>query len=67
MAEGGDIIIKGGSVQLDFNDDYYPKENGRLNEKQNITRIQITGDVKYDSNDHPEGLHCTITVTCKTA
>jgi hypothetical protein len=65
MAEGGDIIIKGGSVQLDFNDSYYPKEKGRLNEKQNITRIQITGDVTYDSKDHPEGLRCTITVTCR--
>ncbi len=66
MAEGGDIIIKGGSVELDFNDDYYPKDTLRRNEKQKITRIQITGDVKYDSNDHPEGLHCDITVTCKT-
>jgi hypothetical protein len=67
MAEGGDIIIRGGSVQLDFNDDYYPEGKGRLNEKQKITRIQITGDVKYDSDDHPEGLRCNITVTCKTA
>lgn len=42
MADGGDIIIRGGSVQLDFNDDVYPKDNGRRNENQKITRIQIT-------------------------
>ena len=66
MAEGGDIIIKGGSVELDFNDDYYPKDKLRRNETQQIIRIQITGDVQYDSNDHPEGLRCDITVTCKT-
>ena len=65
MADGSDIIIKGGSVEIDFNDEYYPKEKGRRNETQKIIRVRITGDISYDSDDHPEGMSCEITVTCR--
>ena len=65
MADGSDIIIKGGSVEVDFNDEYYPKEKGRRNETQKIIRVRITGDISYDSDDHPGGLSCEITVTCR--
>jgi hypothetical protein len=57
MANGSDIIIKGGSVDIDFDDEKYPKEPGKpRNHKgndQTITRVTVADEnntVKYDSN-----------------
>ena len=57
MANGGDIIIKGGSVDIDFDDEKYPKEPDKpRNHKGNdlkITRVTVEDEnntMKYDSN-----------------
>jgi hypothetical protein len=66
---GNDIIIKGGTVELEFKDDVYRKVSGDptkyRNANKKITRVVITGDISYDSQDHPNGLKCEITATCK--
>ncbi|HBB90075.1 MAG TPA: hypothetical protein DC047_20935 [Blastocatellia bacterium] len=58
MANGGDIIIKGSSVDIDYDDTKYPKEAGKpRNHKasdQTITRVTVedgNNTVKYDSNN----------------
>lgn len=65
----GDIIIKGGSVDLVYNEDLYPKNakdpHSHLNERGKITRVVITGDISYDSGDYPEGLRCEIKAITK--
>ena len=68
MADGGDIIIRGGSVDLDYDDAVYPKESGnprKHNAKdKKIRQITVTdnGKILYDSGDHPGGLGFTISV-----
>jgi hypothetical protein len=67
---GSDIIIKGGSVDLSYDEATYPKNNGdpksHKNPNKKITRVTIeNGGLSYDSGDHPGGLTCTIKVTCK--
>ena len=72
MANGGDIIIKGGSVDIDFDEAKYPKEFGRpRNHKaddQTITRVTVedaASNVKYDSNgDTADKTNWTIHVYC---
>lgn len=69
VGNGGDIIIKGGSVELEFDDKVYPKNpsspNHHGNPSRKITRVVITGDLTFDSGEHPEGLKCLITAFCK--
>ena len=68
-SNGSDIIIKGGSVEVDFDGNVYPPVSGSSrkhgNSGKKITRIEITGDVTFDSGDHPGGLTCEIKTTCK--
>lgn len=69
MANGGDIIIKGSSVDIDYDEAVYPKDPGNpkkhKNQNKKITRVLITGDISFDSGDHPSGLVCEITTFCK--
>jgi hypothetical protein len=69
MANGNDIIIKGGSVDLDYDESIYakdPKEpRNHRNPDKKITRVVITGDINYDSNDYPAGIRCEIKVSCR--
>ena len=70
MANGGDIIIKGGSCDLIFNDSMYPQDPAdpkkhTNKDKQKVTRVQITGDITLDTGDVPSGIKCVITATCK--
>jgi len=69
MANGGDIIIKGGSVDLDYDEAVYPKDpsNPKKHKNQNkkVTRVTITGDITFDSGDHPNGITCEITTFVK--
>lgn len=69
MANGADIIIKGGSVELEFDDAVYPKEPGSPKKHKNngkkITRVVITGDIAFDSGDQPNGISCEIRASCK--
>ena len=71
MANGGDIIIKGGSVDLTFDDDVYKKDDPskpkkHRNSNGKITKIVVVdenGAEKCNSGDSPSGLKWTITVT----
>lgn len=66
--DGADIIIKGGSVDLIYDETYYPcdPENPKKHTNSNgkLTRIVITGDVTYDSGEYPNGLQCEIKTSC---
>jgi hypothetical protein len=72
MANGADIIIKGSSVDIDYDEDKYPKEAGKpRNHKasdQIITRVTVEDEnnaVTYDSNnDTADPSHWRIHVYC---
>jgi hypothetical protein len=68
-ANGTEIIIKGGSVEVEFDGNTYTQDpaNPRKHKNQNkkITRVVITGEISFDSGDVPSGLDCKITATCK--
>jgi hypothetical protein len=66
----GDIIIKGGSVELNFAESIYSKTSDPLvykNDGRKITRIVITGEISFDSGEHPDGLRCEVTATTAPA
>lgn len=73
MADGGgEIIIKGGSVNVQFDDSVYkkdpsdPKKHENANRK--ITRIVVVdenGGERFNSGDSPSGLKWTIAVSTK--
>jgi len=72
MANGGDIIIRGGSVDIDFDNVFYPSETGKRshkNDKQTITQVTVedqNGTSKYDSaKDGADASTWTIRVYCK--
>lgn len=68
---GGDIIIKGTSVQVTFDSDIYQKDpndpGSYKNDTRKITRVRVedeNGRSLYDSGDN-DGLKWTITVSTK--
>jgi hypothetical protein len=69
MANGGDIIIKGSSVDLNYDEGVYPRDSSdrkkHKNQNMKVTRVLITGDINFDSGEHPSGLRCEITTFCK--
>ena len=70
MSNGsGDIIIKGGSVEVQFDESIYSKDpsypNRHVNSSKKITRVRISGDINYDSGELPDGIKCVITTSCK--
>jgi len=69
MSNGSDIIIKGGSVEVHFDDDVYEQDpqNPRRyqNEDKKIVRVVITGDISFDSGAKSDGLQCEIVVSCR--
>ncbi len=66
---GGDIIIKGGSVELTFNQDHYKKKDKKLkHETAEIEQIIIEGDENfgnYDSRKQSVKFTGTIKILCK--
>ena len=73
MANGGDIIIKGGSVDIDFDDNVYKKEatkpRNHQARDQAITRVTVEdagGGPIYDSDDEAgaDTSRWTVTVYC---
>lgn len=69
MANGADIIIKGGSVDINYDEAVYPTDPNdhkkHKNQNKKITQVTITGDINFDSGDHPNGVTCDITIRCK--
>jgi hypothetical protein len=73
MADGGgsgDIIIKGGSVKISFDDSLYLKEtpdpSSHKHQTRKITRVQVDdeeGKSRYDSGSDDSGLIWTIKVS----
>lgn len=68
----GDIIIKGGSVQILFDRALYqqdpsdPKKYSHQGRKiERITIMDEMGSPMFTSGDHPDGLKWTIEIRCK--
>ena len=69
---GGEIIIKGGSVNIQFAESLYKKDPSDPKKHENANR-RITGIVivdengaeQFNSGDKPNGLKWTITVSTK--
>jgi hypothetical protein len=69
MSNGtADIIIKGGSAEVNFDDSIYQQDpqnpNRYQNQNKKIVRIVITGDRSFDSGFKAAGYQCEITVSC---
>ena len=67
-----DIVVKGGSVELIYDETRYPKKTGDLKVRHNkevkINRIIVKDEadaVVYDTQAHPEGLLFTVEVQCR--
>jgi hypothetical protein len=70
MANGGDIIIKGGSVDIQYDDTLYVKEGqwSHINLNKRITRITIVdegGKTVFDSGVNASGLPWEIKAHCE--
>ena len=70
MANGSDIIIKGGSVNVQFDDTIYRKEGSwdHINLEKLMTRITVVdenGRSLFDSSESVEGLKWEIRAFCQ--
>ena len=69
MANGNDIIIRGGSVDLEYDEGVYPKDSSdprkHKNDNRKVTRVVITGDINYDSGEQANGLKCEVRISCR--
>jgi hypothetical protein len=70
MANGGDIIIKGGSVDIQYDDLLYLKEGlwSHKHLSKKITRITVvneSGTTVYDSGVNSNGLRWEIKAHCE--
>jgi hypothetical protein len=68
MANGSDIIIKGGSAEIEFDHGLFQQDPAnprrRKHDTLKITRIVISGDKNFDSNDIPDGFKGEIRISC---
>ena len=68
MANGSDIIIKGGSAEIHFDHGLFQQDpvdpRKRMHDTLKITRIVITGDKDFDSDDIPNGFKGEIRISC---
>lgn len=70
MSNGSDIIIKGGSCEVTLNGEIYTPDplnpHTYANSEKKIVRVQITGDITYDSGgEKSSGLNCEIVISCR--
>ena len=70
MANGGDIIIKGGSVDILYDDSLYRKQGewSHTNDQKRMTRITVadeSGKTLYDSGVNTAGLNYEIKAHCE--
>jgi hypothetical protein len=69
MPNGSDIIVRAASAEVEFDPAVYlpdpanPKKHKNASKK--VTQVVITGDINFDSGDHPNGLKCEIKVFVK--
>jgi hypothetical protein len=68
MANGGDIIIKGGSAEIHFDHELFKQDQGNSRKHKHdslkITRIVVSGDANFDSNELPNGFKGEIRIVC---
>ena len=68
MANGGDIIIKGGSAEIHFDHDLFTQDQKdsrkHKHDSLKITRIVVSGDVNFDSDELPNGFKGEIRIVC---
>jgi hypothetical protein len=66
------IIIRGGSVDIEFDDTIFSKSDAKhSNGNKKITRVEITGDISFSPTPQ-NGTHkgtstsgrCTVTIYC---
>jgi hypothetical protein len=68
--DGGDIIIKGGSCEIHFDDGVFkkddsdPRKTKHKHDVLKIRRIVITGDAKFDEA-FSDGFTGEIRISCK--
>jgi hypothetical protein len=68
----GDIVIKGGSCEIHFDDRVIKKDRKDPAKRKHrcdgltITRIVIVGNQSFDSEDIPDGFKGTITISCSS-
>jgi hypothetical protein len=72
MANGNDIIIKGGSVDIDYDESLYPKESGKPRNHKSydlkITRVTVKdeeGSIRFDSGEDQGGFRWEIKAHCR--
>jgi outer membrane lipoprotein-sorting protein len=70
MANGGDIIIRGGSVDIQYDDSLYRKEGewSHINREKKMTKITIVNDkgvTVYDSGTNSGGLMWEVRAHCE--
>lgn len=69
MANGGDIIIRGGSVDIQYDDSLYHKEGawGHVSDKKmtRITVVDDNGKTVYDSGENKNGLKWEVRAHCE--
>ena len=69
MANGGDIIIKGGSAEIHFDHDVFKRDTAdpkkRRHDNLKIKRIVISGDHSFDTGDVPNGFKGEIKISCE--
>jgi hypothetical protein len=69
MANGGDIIIKGGrSAEIEFDHELFKRSASNPRKRKHhtlkITRIVVSGDANFDSNEIPDGFNGEIRISC---
>jgi hypothetical protein len=71
MANGDDIIIRGGSVDIDYDDSLYAKEGDSRSHKHpdkriiRITIVDENGVTQYDSGEKEDSLKWEIKAHCR--
>ena len=67
MANGSDIIIKGGSVAIEFNESTYTGKNGKYgNQQKKITSVEVTDDKgQVQTINVPANGKCTIKISTR--
>jgi hypothetical protein len=69
MANGGDIIIRGGSVDIQYDESLYRKDGawGHVSDKKmtRITVVDDSGKTVYDSGENKNGLKWEVRAHCE--
>ena len=68
MGNGADIIIKGGSVEIEFNEETFPGQGGKYgNKARKIVSVEVESDNPGETQtvNLPENGKCTIRINTR--